>query len=219
MHLNRLTLKIVIFMATTMLQICPALSNESHWYRETTGKQIFDFFWEWIDSNPHVITVAGNGEYFSNMCGLSCRTIEWRFVREGTDIRAIRDDDVIRMEGKFNGKPFIKGFRIDDNPWYQPLSFSLRCFLDNPEPETLFWMIRPDTLDVTKFKIKKLGREAFIYNGRPTWTQKMELGLTSLLEGLWQAHYWFREEDGVFVQYRGVHGLPGTPETLVRMIE
>jgi hypothetical protein len=80
-------------------------------------------------------------------------------------------------------------------------------------------MIRPDTLDVTKFKIRKLQKEHLIFNGRSTHAIKMELGLTSLLEGLWKAHYWCREEDGLFIQYRGIHGVPGTPETVIRLIE
>jgi hypothetical protein len=42
------------------------------------------------------------------------------------------------------------------------------------------------------------------------WSEKIS---EALLEG------WFWEADGVFIQYRGVHGLPGTQETLIRMIE
>jgi hypothetical protein len=80
-------------------------------------------------------------------------------------------------------------------------------------------MIRPDTLDVIKFKIRKLQTEQLIFQGRSTYALKLELGLTSLLKGLWHAHYWFREDDGMFIQYRGVHGLPGTPETVIRLIE
>ncbi|MEZ4566360.1 MAG: hypothetical protein R2860_05145 [Desulfobacterales bacterium] len=63
--------------------------------------------------------------------------------------------DVIRVKGTFENKPFIKGFKIDDHPWYQPLSYCLRCFIEGPEDTTTFWMIRPDTLDAFKFEARK----------------------------------------------------------------
>ena len=80
-------------------------------------------------------------------------------------------------------------------------------------------MIRPDTLDVIKFKARKLQKEKIIFQGSATNVIKIELGLTSLLEGLWRSHYWFRENDGILIQYRGVHGMPDTPETVIRLIE
>lgn len=201
------------------MQICLAHAVEYHMYTQKTGNESFDFSWELTESDKIVVEVRGNGEFFQNICDPFCRTIEWHYCLEGTEIRAVRDGDVIRINGTFNNKPFIKGFKIDDNPWYQPLSYSLRCFLVSSEKEALFWMIRPDTLDVIKFKIRKLQKEHLIFNGRSTHAIKMELGLTSLLEGLWKSHYWFREEDGLFIQYRGIHGVPGTPETVIRLIE
>ena len=40
-----------------------------------------------------------------------------------------------------------------------------------------------------------------------------------LLGGLWRAEYWFRAEDGQFVRYRGTHGPPGTPETVISLLD
>ena len=200
-------------------QTCLSHAAEYHLYREQTGNESFNFAWELTETDPVILEVRGDGKFYENTCDPECRTIKWHYTEPGTDITAVRDDDVIRIEGTFNHKPFIKGFRIDENPWYQPLSFCLRCFVDSEERETVFWMIRPDTLSVTKFKIRKCRTEQLISQGGTTHALKLELGLTSLLKGLWHAHYWFREDDNLFIQYRGVHGLPGTPETVVRLVE
>lgn len=210
---------IVLGVVMSFPQACLARTVEYHVYRQATGSDSFDFTWTLAVSENNVLKVAGNGEYYENICDAQCRTVEWRYKTDTSDITAIRDDDVIRIEGTFDNKPFLKGFKIDDHPWYQPLSYSLRCFVDAEERQTVFWMIRPDTLDVIKFQARKLSTEQLIFHDRAVDTVKVELGLTSLLKGLWHAHYWFRQDDGMFIQYRGVHGLPGTPETIVRLIE
>ena len=221
--LSMLTKKIIctiIFgVIMSFIQTCSAHALEHYQYRQTTGNDRFDFSWELTVSQNNVLRVRGNGEYYENICDDRCRTVEWRYVSEDSDITAVRDEDVIRVKGTFENKPFIKGFKIDDHPWYQPLSYCLRCFIEGPEDTTTFWMIRPDTLDAFKFEARKQSTEQIISPGGAVKAIKVELGLTSLLKGLWHAHYWFREADGIFLQYRGVHGLPGTPETIVRLIK
>ena len=219
MLIHKLTCTIIFGVIMSFMQTCSTHALERHSYRQTTGSDSFDFSWELTISETNVLEVRGNGEYYENICDDRCRTIEWRYVTDDHDITAFRDDDVIRVEGTFENKPFIKGFKIDDLPWYQPLSYSLRCFIDSPDQKTAFWMIRPDTLDVIKFQARKLSKERIMLQGRSVMAVKVELGLTSMLKGLWHAHYWFSEADGIFLQYRGVHGMPGTPETIVRMIE
>lgn len=104
------------------MQICLAQAVEYQMYTQKTGNESFDFSWELTESDKTMVEVRGNGEFFQNICDPFCRTIEWHFCLEGTEIRAVLDGDVIRINGTFNNKPFIKGFKIDDNPWYQPLS-------------------------------------------------------------------------------------------------
>ncbi len=41
--------------------------------------------------------------------------------------------------------------------------------------------------------------------------------LQGMLAALWQAAFWFREDDRIFVRYQGVHGPPGTDETVVQL--
>lgn len=219
MIFNRRVKIIILGVVMSFMQVCPVNAVEYYTYRQKTGSDIFDFSWELTVSENNVVKVSGNGEFYENICDQTCQTLQWHYISEDTDITATRDNDVIRMEGISNNRPFIKGFKIDHHPWYQPLSYSLRCFIDSEEKETFFWMIRPDTLDVIKFKVRKLQKERLIFQGQSIMALKLELGLTSLLEGLWRAHYWFRMDEGIFIRYRGVHGMPGAPETIVQLIE
>jgi len=35
----------------------------------------------------------------------------------------------------------------------------------------------------------------------------------------WKAHSWFRQDDLLFVQYKGRNGLPGAPLTVIRLAQ
>jgi len=80
-------------------------------------------------------------------------------------------------------------------------------------------MIRMDNLEPIRLKAVRLEPEAIAVFGKTVMTHKLKITLTGLLQNLWSAHYWFRSSDGVFLQYKGANGPPGTPETLIQLLD
>lgn len=108
--------------------------------------------------------------------------------------------------------------RIDAAPWYQPLSFALRAMLNADQFAATFWMIRPDTLTPVKLTAEKQQVEPLNIEGHSVDARRVRVSVAGWASMLWHSHYWFRADDHLFVQYRGVNGPPGIPETVVRLV-
>lgn len=159
----------------------------------------------------------GNTE-ITNICTANGDTLEWIF-REGerTRLHAWRQDGQIYLKGIFNGEEVEKSKKIDDRPWYQSLSYSLRDFLGSPDQKISFWTIRANTLDIYALQAKKSQREKIETTFGPVMANQVVIQVEGILSGLWHATYWYRQEDGLFLRYQSVHGPVGTQETVVNI--
>jgi hypothetical protein len=189
-------------------------------YRETTGREVKEFEWRRsFRAGQEVISVHEENGTFVNRCDRSGRTLSWEFRQgEATNIDVVRSDNELRISGSFKDRRIDYTRTIDDRPWYQPLSFSLRFFLESGLPETSFWTIRADTLDVVTMRAHKLGIEEIDVAGGRTPAFKVEIRRDGLLSSFWHGTFWFRKDDLQFVRYTGVHGPPGTSETVVQLL-
>lgn len=106
-------------------------------------------------------------------------------------------------------------FPIDDAPWYQATSWSLRALVLSSQMEVRFWTVRIDTLTVHKIKAVKKQQMILNLNGAKEEAEEVELRLEGLLALFWKSSYWFRRSDGVFLRFEGPSGPPGTPDVVV----
>lgn len=188
-------------------------------YQETTGKTVKNFLWSRTSSaREEVITVKEEDAAIVSRCDRAGRTHAWTY-REGehTVAHATRDGNRLKISGTRKGKPLATTVAVDDHPWFQPLSFSLGEFSASAQTKVSFWMIRSDTLEVVAMQAEKGEVEEIAIAGRKIRTRKVVLRRRGMLAGLWQASFWFREDDRIFVRYQGVHGPPGTAETVVQL--
>ncbi len=188
-------------------------------YRETTGNKTKEFEWRHSSlSGQEVITVHEEDATFVNRCDPSGRTLFWQFRRKDqADVEAVRHGNRLQISGTLDGRRIDVTRAIDDRPWYQPLSFSLRFFLDSGLPEASFWTIRSDTLEVVTMRAERKGTEEIEVAGRRTPAFKVEVRRDGLLSSFWHGSFWFRKDDLQFVRYAAVHGPPGTGETVVQL--
>ena len=192
-------------------------------YQEQTGDESSIFSWraDQTDNGTTVTVTQHQGaEVFSSVNTREGTTLSWRYVKEpDTDVRVERTGDRLRFSGRFAGLPVDKNQSIDDRPWWQPLSFSLQRVAAGEQPDVTFWTIRPDTLEVLAMQAHKAGSEQIPggTNGAQA-ADRVIIRLDGLLSALWQAEYWFRQGDHLFLQYRGTHGPPGTAETRICLI-
>ncbi|MBV5276727.1 hypothetical protein JZU56_02545 [bacterium] len=189
-------------------------------YREQTGADSFTFLWRADQGRKEVIVTQNQGdETYSSVCAPDGTTLSWHYIKQpDTDIRAERLGDRIHLSGRFAGAAIDKHQPIDTRPWYQPLSFSLQRMVARDQQTAVFWTIRPDTLEVVAMKAEKSGREEISMGNETQTADKVVIRLDGLMSALWQAEYWFRPSDNLFVQYKGTHGLPGTAETSINLI-
>jgi hypothetical protein len=99
-------------------------------YLEQTGTDSFIFTWR-LEREPDTATLTGvprqGREIFRSRNTAAGDTLAWQYTRQpDTDVRAERDGDHIRLSGRFQGRKVDEVRAIDDRPWFQPLSFSLR---------------------------------------------------------------------------------------------
>ena len=205
----------------------PAFSSETDLpvgifrYSESLGTDVSYFTWQAKQDDSEVmISVTDNEKIFYNLCANDGSTYEWK-LNQGIrhDLTAKREGNTIHIQGKRFSKKYDAQIEIDERPWYQPLSFSLGKFLESDLDSTSFWVIRVDTIELIPLTAKRLGEETITVEGRETLTEKIEVRAQGYKSRFWHATYWFRKEDKLFVRYQSIHGLPGTEETIITLIE
>ena len=193
-------------------------------YLEQTGTDSCIFTWrlerERDTATLSVVQRQGSETFLSRNTAAG-ETLAWQYVHQpDTDVRAEREGDRIRLSGRFQGKTVDEVHAIDDRPWFQPLSFSLRPLALNGQATAEFWTIRVDTLELVAMRAEAAGREEIHTVRGPRLTAaRVVIRPDGLLGRLWRAEYWFRAEDGQFIRYRGTHGPPGTPETVISLLD
>lgn len=192
--------------------------QERYTYMESNGAKQEFFAWELLLSEGATVVSENEAERSVNNCRLDGATTRWEMKKAEMDVVAVRQENTIVFKGSKQGRAVERNIAIDGLPWYQPLSFSLRNFLRSQKNSVEFWMVRPDQLELVKMRATRQFLETIAVNNREEKAVRIEVRLTGLLSGLWSCQYWFREEDGVFLKYEGVHGPPGTPKTVIQLL-
>ncbi len=194
-------------------------------YREQTGKESFIYQWrtEPIKNGVTITVVQHQGqEVYTSVNTKEGETLSWRYVHKpDTEVAARREGERIVFTGTWEGQAVQREERIDERPWYQPLSFSLSRMLAHNRSAVSFWTVRPDNLDVLAMEAEKKERQVITAEKeQDSWeADRVVIHLEGLLSTVWQAEYWFRSSDHLFVHYRGVHGPPGTEATFINLVQ
>ncbi len=212
---------LVPFCLVLLLLAVASPASQVFRYREQTGADSFTFLWRAEQGSREVTVTQDQGdEIYSSVCTLDGATLSWQYTRlPDTDVRAERIGDRIRLSGTLAGKAIDQSRAIDGRPWFQPLSYSLQRMVALDQQTVSFWTIRPDTLEIVAMKAEKSGVEQIAAGAAMTEdADKVVIRLDGLLSALWQAAYWFRQSDHLFVQYQGTHGPPGTAATRISLV-
>ena len=191
-------------------------------YSETIASRCREIFWD-LKTEKHWVTLdyKREEENYTTTNDLNLNALQWQYnnTAENTSILAKRNKDSIQITGTFKGKPINTEIRIDDDPWYQPMSLSLSKFTKSPKKVVIFWTLNPLNLSPYKIKALNYGIETIKINGKEIQAYKIKVVLSGFRSMFWHAFYWFRETDGTLVLYNGVDGPPNTPMTTINLIE
>lgn len=214
------TTRRVLPLLALVLVAAPLAAAERHVYRETRGDTVSSYVWVLAaEGDQYRITFTSPNETFMNDCDADGSTRRWRMQNARVEAQAHREGDAIVLSGRRDGKVVERRIEIGDEPWYQPLSYSLRQFARSGKATTRFWMLRPDTLAPVRLKAERAGRETIDTAHGPAPADKVRISTTGLLTGLWHAHYWFDAKTGVFLRYEGVNGLSRDAKTVIQLVE
>jgi hypothetical protein len=193
-----------------------AALGETHTYRQIDGDgSVSDFQWSCTGLDPVTIESDSDQERFLNVCRADGGTLRWKVERSDGSVNARRERNAIVFGGELDGASVDRTVKIDEVPWYQALSYSLRQrVLDGGLPVT-FWMVRPDTLEPVKLRADKESNEVITLSGRELPCVRLRVTGTGFTGRFWHCFYWFRESDGLFMRYEGLFGIPGLPKSRI----
>ena len=220
-------LRYVIYLSC-MLLLTPACIGadqlpriEKRQYLKTTGdkEQLFD--WRLEHGNGLKLESRIASEHDITHMDSALETQSWRKYDplKETDIRVVRKGERLIFSGVFKGKKVARTFEVDESPWYQALSLSLRPFATGGGDDLEFWTVRPDTLDVHRLQVKREEETTLELHGESVACVKLKIQLTGMKSIFWSSYYWLRKSDGLFVRYEGPSGPPGWPETTVELLD
>ena len=140
-------------------------------------------------------------------------TMFWEGNKNGVPFRAVYESSRIVLSANGREKIFDAEY-----PWIQSFNFGFVSFILGEEKEIIFTSVRPTDFKSFKMRTEKEEYEEIKIGNKVYKTIKAKVSLTGLLSGFWSAEYWYRLEDGIMVKYEAVEGGPGTPKTMVSLL-
>jgi hypothetical protein len=208
---------LLVTMWLLFLSSAPALSTdpdvEGHRYIETVGtvaKQV-----EWCamkGETRRIIYRTREGIDIVETDEL-LHTLSWetRGSNDDIGIKAVRNGNTISVSGRIDGSTVQRSITVDNAPWFQIISWSLRLFVMSSDSAIEFWYLRPDTLEAYKMTAQKKDIATMMVAGRSEHARLVELRPQGPLSIFWKGRYWFADGSGVFLKAETPTGPPGAP--------
>ncbi|MFW6291463.1 MAG: hypothetical protein ACOC7V_03970 [Spirochaetota bacterium] len=194
-------------------------------YTEVTdGERIDLVAREWrVDGGLLLESTSSTGDRHLVRVDERLRTRAWRFERESADveIETIARNGTIVVGGNRDGQAVSERVQIGDARWIQSIERSLRDFVLNANEgdRIRFEVVQPDTLGARTLQARMLETGSRPVAGTPTDVRHVRISLPGIAALIWRSDYWFRLPDGLFVESRVTRGPPGTPETVVTLVD
>ncbi len=193
-------------------------------YRERTGDSV-----EYLTASERLVSDtielrsrSTTGETHTVVVDERLESLSWahRHPSEDTDYVAVRNGPTIEVSGRSQGEEVSEVFTLSgEAPWIQSIERSLREFALSDDRRIEFWTIQPGDIQLRRLQAVRRGRNAITVDGTLTDAWEIRLGLPGFASLFWSATYWFRTSDGLFVRSEAVRGWPGTPVTVVELVE
>jgi len=198
-----------------------ALDDYKHEYIKTVDKKIIKETYELKKAEEEIVrTYYSEGAIYQSFYD-SVNTVRFT-IRDSVNrlqIEVERNNNKLYLWGLDQDKKIDKIFDIDDDPWYQAMSYSLYSFALSDKEKIRYWFLRTDKFKVYKMQAIKREIETIYLADQAYKAQKVEVKLTGFLSNFWHSYYWFRLKDGLYLKYEGVNGPPGTPLTSINLIK
>jgi hypothetical protein len=185
-------------------------------YYQTTIERMEDMALISFRSSDQLYTIEADAN-------LAAQRVEIRSLPEGARVEIRREDNQITVIQ--DEETFTK--QIDTSPWYATTN-SLADFIVSDDEKTSFWTVSAnfeemssidEGMSVIQFSAQKKGREQISYSGIEIEALKVRVTFPGWRSLFWSADYWFDPDDGVLLRSEQVRGGPGTPVTVVELVD
>lgn len=132
-------------------------------------------------------------------------TTQWSYIKssDGTDIKAVANENSVTLTGKFKNKEVNKKFRLDSFPWMQMNMFDLCSFAKSDHERISYYSIGTEgrgALSWTKFDSQKEGNETIEIGDKKYECIKIGT-VISEYSFIWKGYSWHDKETGTLVKY------------------
>lgn len=201
-----------------LVGLAPESAAADYRYVEIEGDRRSEFTWDLEPGDPVRITVIQGPRRFVTWCRSDGATLRWELQdADGTHITVERRGGGLEFHGIRGDAAVAHTVAIDEAPWFQALSYSLRAVLRQPQTTQTFWTIRSDTLEVLRMQARVLAGADGPPDGDTAEGRQVRVRVAGWQSALWHADYWFRGGDDLFIRYRSIHGPPGAAATEVHL--
>lgn len=158
-------------------------------------------------------TIQGN-EVHKYAINHDYKTISWEYanISENTNLKVVLKNGIYNLQGTFKSKKISKAYNSNGYPWYQNIGFNVGHTIKG-KANFKFECIRPDNLKF--YEMQAEAKEIVENNG--IQEQRINVHLAGMLAKYFGSNYYINCNTRQFVRYNGVHGPPGTPETIITL--
>lgn len=190
-------------------------------YRKTVGQDTTLTCWQTYYADSLLVRTYQEGEQLHTTWYRGEEAVRFELNDPAQQLHVVVEQtgDELTLSGTHKGKSLRKNFHLDGRPWLQSMSLSLGQFVLSGASEITYRIFRIDTMKLCTLKARKMETEELSLDGGSQLLTRVQVSATGILAKLWHCTYWFRSSDGLFIQYRGVNGPPGTPVTTIELLE
>lgn len=183
-------------------------------YQKMSGEEKGDFLWT-LRYYPEFaeIIVHDQETTMINRCEGDGKTLYWE-VQDGSGGTTIarRSGNSLTVQMQNSESSQEQTYQLDQRPWFQPFSYSLRPFLISEAQSISFWTIRQDKMKPVVLEATKQSFETLLLQGSEIEAIKVEVRLTGFFAPFWRGTYWYRSSDGLFLKYEGMVSIQDRAE-------
>jgi hypothetical protein len=215
---------IAVGLAILLSRPLPAGAEGGWIYRDLTGKlvTIIHLQEEMRGDEVTLRSMLSDGDLHRVEMDASRATLHYDFAspQRNTAYSATREGNEILLQGTLKGRPLARRLAIDSHPWFQSMEWSLQPLVVSRSSRPLiFWVVQPFEGHAYLMQAQEEKAEEIPVDGRTLEAMRVRVSPWGILAAIWSSLYWFRPSDGAFLRYEAVRGLPGTPKTVVELIE
>lgn len=169
-----------------------------------------------IDTKIHLHITQGD-ETNRYILSESLRTEQWSVENKlkNTDFTIECRNNNYYITGILEGKDISKVVRSKGEVWFQNIAYNAIPSLKGKDAIE-FECFRPDNLKLFVMEAEHNGISKTTTGADAT---KVNVHLTGFLSMFWNCNYLFDLDTGLFIEYSGIHGAPGTPETVIKLAQ